>query len=215
MSLLHSLKNRPSLGLLFSCALTFTHFSYSQQLISPPIASPPGSSATQVQGSFSDREGYINGKWIQIFYGRPIKRERNLFDLPDWREAILDGADVWRAGANVSTRLITEIDLTFAGNELPAGEYTVFIDFNGTEDAWSFIVSRWPTQLHYDFADKSALWGAYEYTRDKDALRVPMSVSHGSIVYDQLSWQFADMHSGSGKLVLLWDKIRASVDFNY
>lgn len=213
MSLPQILKDKLLLSLFFGCACILPLVGYAQ--LPTPIASPAGSSATQVLGRFDDRDGYINGKWIQILYGRPIKRERSLFDLPDWREALLDGAEVWRAGANVTTRLVTEVDLTFAGTKVPPGEYTVFIDFNESEDSWSFILSRFSAQLNYDYEDKSALWGAYEYTAEKDVVRIPMSVNRDDIVYDQLSWQFADVHGGSGKLVLLWDKIRASVEFNY
>lgn len=184
---------------------------------SSPIASPQGHSATQVLGSFDQRDGYVNGQWIEILYGRPIKRERNLFDLPDWREALLDGAEVWRAGANVSTRLRTQAELTFGDTVVPPGEYSVFIDFGepATEQSWTFILSSWPVQLTYDYEDKSALWGAYEYTRDKDVVRAPMTVSTDGISFDQLSWQFANIKDGKGSLVLIWDKIRATVEFIY
>ena len=43
-------------------------------------ASPAGTAATQVGGTY-DRSGdepvYKNGKWIEITYGRPIKRGRD------------------------------------------------------------------------------------------------------------------------------------------
>jgi hypothetical protein len=185
--------------------------------IASPIASPQGRSATQVLGSYDQRAGYVNGQWIEILYGRPIKRERNLFDLPDWREAILDGAPVWRAGANVSTRLRTQVELVFGDTTVPPGEYSVFIDFgeSAAEPTWTFILSRWPVQLDYDYENKSALWGAYEYTREKDVARSPMTVGTNDISFDQLSWQFANVKQGKGSLVLIWDQIRATVEFIY
>lgn len=209
------LTSRLITGWLVSYLLFFLTPSYGQQ--TPPIASPAGSSATQVLGTYSERNGYENGKWIQIFYGRPIKRERELFDLPDWRDALLDGAEVWRAGANVSTRLHTDVELSFAGTSVPPGEYTVFIDFGEGLDFedWHLVISRWPAQLTYDYEDKTALWGAYEYTADRDVVRAPMTVSRDRIVYDQLSWQFANIHDGTGTLVLLWDDIQATANFSY
>jgi hypothetical protein len=185
--------------------------------LSSPIASPQGHSATQVLGSYDQREGYVKGQWIEILYGRPIKRERNLFDLPDWREALLDGAPVWRAGANVSTRLRTQVELVFGGTTVPPGEYSVFIDFgeSATEPTWTFILSSWPVQLSYDYEDDSALWGAYEYTREKDVARSPMTVGIADISFDQLSWQFVNVKEGKGSLVLIWDKTRATVEFVY
>ena len=74
-------------------------------------ASPVGAAATQVGGRHDVREGYLSGKWIEIEYGRPIKRGRDLFGPADFAEALNDGAEVWRAGANYSTRLITEVPL--------------------------------------------------------------------------------------------------------
>src|SRR6476659_6178945 len=73
------------------------------------VASPAGASATEVGARFSERTGYADGKWIEIKYGRPIKRGRDLFGPADFAEALNDGAPVWRAGANVSTRLNTEV----------------------------------------------------------------------------------------------------------
>lgn len=183
-----------------------------------PIASPAGESATEVAGSYSAREGYEGGKWIQIHYGRPIKRQRNLFDLPDWREALLDGAPVWRAGANVSTRLTTQIDLYFAGTKVPAGEYTVFIDFGqseATKKPWTFIISSWPAQPNYDYENKEALWGAYDYTDDRDIVRAQMIVEVSNRSFDQLSWHFTDVDSENGALTLLWDSIQATVPFSF
>ena len=43
------------------------------------IASPAGRSATQVGGTYDERAGYVGGRWIEIRYGRPIKRGRDLF----------------------------------------------------------------------------------------------------------------------------------------
>ena len=75
------------------------------------IASPAGRSATEVGGHHDVREGYVGGQWIEVRYGRPIKRGRDLFGPDDHREFLNDGAPVWRAGANVSTRLLTEVPL--------------------------------------------------------------------------------------------------------
>src|SRR5712692_6665223 len=75
-------------------------------------ASPTGVSATQVGGTYvAGREApeYQNGKWIEISYGRPIKRGRDLWGSgANYGRTLNDGAPVWRAGANVSTRLKTE-----------------------------------------------------------------------------------------------------------
>ncbi len=176
------------------------------------IPSPPGSSATQVGGRHNDREGYEGGRWIEITYGRPIKRGRDLFGPPDYPDFLGDGADVWRAGANVSTQLMSEVPLVMGGTTIPPGTYTVFIDLK-IDDKWTLIISRWPAQTTYDEKNKAAIYGAYGYTPDKDVVRVPMQVEHATHSFDQLSWQFLDMTEQGGRLALIWDKKLASVPF--
>jgi hypothetical protein len=60
------------------------------------VASPPGESASEVLGRHDERQGYVSGKWLEIRYGRPIKRGRNLFGASDYADALNDGAPVWR-----------------------------------------------------------------------------------------------------------------------
>ncbi|MCH7750303.1 MAG: DUF2911 domain-containing protein [Acidobacteria bacterium] len=175
------------------------------------IASPAGRAATQVGGRYDVREGYVGGQWIEVRYGRPIKRGRDLFGPDDWRDALNDGAPVWRAGANVSTRLLTEVPLVFGTTTVAPGEYTVFIDLQPTE--WIFIMSTWPAQTTYDYENHTALFGAFEYTPDRDVVRLPMMVETLPRSFDQLSWQFLDMTDTGGTLALLWDTTLASVPF--
>ncbi len=176
------------------------------------ILSPPGHSAVQVGGNFDPVQyGYLGGAWIDVHYGRPLKRGRDLFGPPDWAEMLNDGAPVWRAGANQSTRLVTETALTIAGTRIEPGEYTLFIDLS--DEVWTFIVSTWPAQETYDYENRDALFGAFEYTDDRDVLRTPMELETLPVAFDQLSWQFLDMTASGGRLALLWDTKVASVAF--
>ena len=177
------------------------------------ILSPPGHSAVQVGGTFDPVQyGYLGGRWIDVYYGRPLKRGRDLFGPPDWAEMLNDGAPVWRAGANQSTRLVTEAPLVIGGTRVEPGEYTLFIDLS--DEAWTFILSTWPAQETYDFENRDALFGAFEYTDDRDVLRTPMELETLPVAFDQLSWQFLDMTATGGRLALLWDTKMASVRFS-
>ena len=62
----------------------------------------------------------------------------------------------------------------FGKTTVPAGEYSLFIDLKLPE--WTLIISSWPAQQKFDPKDKTALWGAYGYTPDKDVARVPMKL---------------------------------------
>jgi hypothetical protein len=191
--------------------------------------SPEGSAQTQVLGKWVKperpaftlgRETYQGGKWIEITYGRPLQRGRDLFGSgANYGKAVNDvgtptfpAPPVWRAGANMSTRLKTEAPLTFAGKTVPAGEYSLFIDLTGPKE-WTLIISSWPAQAKFDPANKTALWGAYGYTPDKDVARVPMAVGTLPFAVDQLTWTFVDMTTDGGKLALMWGNTVASISF--
>ena len=184
----------------------------------PKPQSPAGSAQTQVGGTWGKNarggEVYQNGKWIEISYGRPIKRGRELFGTgADYAKNIVrDGAKVWRAGANVTTRLKTEAALEIGGKKVPAGDYSLFIDTKSPTD-WTLIVSGWAAQEKYDPNNKDALWGSFEYTPDKDVARAPMTVCKLPLAVDQLTWNFADVTATGGKLVLMWDTVVASAPF--
>jgi hypothetical protein len=190
--------------------------------------SPEGTAQTQVLGKWTKgerpaftlgRENYQGGKWIDITYGRPLQRGRDLFGSGEnYGKAVNDvGAPgfppppVWRAGANASTRLKTEVPLMFGDKTVPAGEYSLFIDLKPT--VWTLIVSSWAAQAKFDPQDKTALWGAYGYTPDKDVARIPMKVDVLPFAVDQLTWSFLDMTTDSGRMAIMWGKTMASAPF--
>jgi len=179
-------------------------------------ASPAGTAATQIGGKYVEVQGgqrYQDGKWIEVTYSRPIKRGRqNLFGAgADYGKAVSDGAPVWRAGANQTTRFKTEVPLVFDGKTLPAGEYCVFVELK--ENAWTLIFSNWPAQEKYDPSNKAALWGAYGYTPDKDVLRAAMKVETLPLSIDQFTIAFIDMSAAGGTLAMVWDTTMATVEF--
>jgi len=190
--------------------------------------SPDGTAQVQVLGMWVKgdrpaftlgRENYQGGKWIEITYGRPLQRGRDLFGSGEnYGKAALDvGAPgfpappVWRAGANKSTRLKTDVPLVFGDKTVPAGEYSLFIDLKPSQ--WTLIVSNWAAQPKFDPQDKAALWGAYGYTPEKDVARIPMKLDSLPFAIDQLTWSFLDMTNDSGRMAIMWGKTMASAPF--
>ena len=186
------------------------------QAQAPKPLSPPGTAATQIGGEWvkgQDGMTYKGGKWIEVTYGRPIKRGRaSLFGSgADYGKAVNAGAPVWRAGANQTTRLRTEVPLVFDGKTLPVGEYSVFVDLK--EGNWTLIFSNWLAQQKYDPNNKTELWGSYGYTPDKDVLRVPMKLETMPFSMDQFTIAFIDMGADGGRLAMMWDKTMATASF--
>lgn len=166
------------------------------------LASPRGQAATQ-----------IGDIWITVDYGRPILRGRtNIFGAgASYGETVNAGAPLWRAGANQSTRFKTDADLKFGDHTLPAGEYSVFVDLKA--EGWTLIFSTHAAKANYqDPGD--ALWGAYNYTDDKDVFRVPMTVGQIDVSIDQFSIVFINVTDAGGTLAMYWEKTSASVPFS-
>jgi hypothetical protein len=199
------------LGILCVFALGEAGFAQQPQP-SKRRASPEGSSATELGGYYHERLGYVEGKWIEIKYGRPIKRSRDLFGPDDWIDALNDAAPVWRAGANYSTQLFNEMPIEIGGTRIAPGAYTVFIEL--ARDKWTLIISNWKAQTQgYQVNNPDALFGAFEYTPDKDVVRTTMTLETLPFSYDQLHWQFLDVSSAGGRLAIFWDMKMASVPF--
>ncbi|HVC19523.1 MAG TPA: DUF2911 domain-containing protein [Vicinamibacterales bacterium] len=180
-------------------------------------ASPPGTASTQVGGHYTNPPGsdepiYQGGKWIDITYSRPIKRGRDLWGHgADYGKTLRLGAPVWRAGANVTTQLKTEVPLVINGKTLAPGTYDLFIDLK--PEHWTLIVSTWPVQTRYDPQNKTALWGAFGYTPAHDVVRAPMTLGTLPMSMDELTWAFTDVTGTSGRIVIMWDRVMASVPF--
>jgi DUF2911 family protein len=202
-------------GLVIAALFSLTTFAAALVAQGTRIASPPGVASTEIRGKYkgpSDEPVYEGGKWIEVTYGRPIKRGRDLWGAgADYGKMLNGGAPVWRAGANVTTRLKTELPLVIGGKTVAPGEYSVFIDLKPSN--WTFIVSSWPAQSTFDPRNTSALWGSFGYTPAKDVTRAPMTLATLPLAVDQLTWQFTDMSDAGGKLTIMWDKMIASVPF--
>jgi hypothetical protein len=180
--------------------------------------SPPGVAATQVAGKWSepDKDGqrrYTGGKWIEVSYSRPTLRGRsNIFGTgADYGKAVSDGGPLWRAGANATTTLKTEVPLEIGGKRIEPGEYSLFVDVK--EPAWTLVLSKQPRQEKYDEKEKVKTWGAYNYDSKYDVVRVPMQMAKPAFSVDQFTVAFVDMSDQGGKLAMVWEKTGGVVPF--
>jgi Protein of unknown function (DUF2911) len=165
-------------------------------------ASPPGTAATQV-----------GSKWIEITYSRPILRGRtDIFGTgADYGKKVDASAPVWRAGANQTTRLKTEVPLEIGGKKLEPGEYSLFVDLK--ESGWTLIVSTQPYQEKYDPNEKAKTWGAYNYDPKFDVARVPMKMVTPQVSADQFTIGFVNMTDKGGAIAMAWEKTGAVAPF--
>lgn len=151
----------------------------------------PSSSQTLIQG-------FGLGK-ITMNYSRPNVKGRKIFG------SIVPLDSVWRTGANYATTLQFTDDITLEGNQVSAGEYSLFTIPGKNE--WTIILNKTPNQ-----------WGAYSYKKNNDYLRFtvkPMSLKDN---VETFSISFENMFINSGEMVLSWEhtgvKIRMTTDID-
>ena len=165
--------------------------------------SPEGTASTQV-----------NGRWIDIVHGKPILRGRtNVFGSgAEYGKTLFDGGTVWRAGANVSTRLRNQMPLEVGGKRVPAGELVMLIDLKSDKD-WTLILTKQSYVTNFDPANTKDLYGGFNYKPDNDVARAPMTVERLPYSVDQLMWWFSDVTPTGGTMRVAWERMTASVPF--
>jgi len=203
-------------AILLTCAALCSVAVQGQQTNKP--FSPRGTAATEVTGNWIEQKPgvppqYPGGKWIEVDYGRPILRGRkNIFGSgADYGKTLNAGAPVWRAGANSTTKITTEVPIVIGGKGLQPGVYDLFVELK--DGSWTLIVGTQPTQDTHDRNEETKIWGAYGYDPKFDVARAAMAVTKLDHSVDQFTIGFLDMSDTGGKLAMEWETTRASVEF--
>ncbi len=180
------------------------------------VPSPQGQAAIQVGGRWEKTaeggQAYRDGKWIVVDYGRPLLRGRaNIFGAgADYGKTVNAGAPVWRAGANNTTRLTTQVPLQIGGKTLAPGVYNVFVDLKPGN--WTLVISNQPVQETFDPNDKVRLSGATNYDPKFDLLRAPMTVRTSDASVEQFTINFTNVGDAGATLTMAWEKTAAAID---
>jgi len=180
------------------------------------VPSPQGQASIQVGGKWDKTpEGgqtYRDGKWIVVDYGRPLLRGRaNIFGTgADYGKTVNAGAPVWRAGANNTTRLTTQVPLQVGGKTLAPGVYNVFVDLKPGN--WTLVITNQPVQEKFDPNDKVRLSGASNYDPKFDLLRAPMTVRQSDASVEQFTINFTNVTDAGATMTMAWDKTMAAID---
>lgn len=189
----------------------------------PP--SPPGQAAIQVGGTWEKTadggQRYTGGKWVVVDYSRPLLRGRTtIFGTgAEYGKVVNDGSPVWRAGANATTTLTTQVPLMIGGKRIDPGVYNLLVELKS--EAWTLIVSNQPRQPKYDPNDKVNLYGSYNYDPKFDLARANMALepvvnaASSSAMLEQFTVNFARVTAGPSpeKMLLLtmaWEKTVAT-----
>lgn len=164
--------------IILSCiALMVSTITYAQ------IQMPPASPTFELKGTVGLAE-------VKVVYSRPSARGRQVAgDLIPYNE-------VWRTGANASTKISFSNDVMLEGNPVAAGEYALYTEF--TEEEATIILSK-----------NLGWWGAIGYESKDDVLRFKVPVKHPSSMYETFTISFSDFTLSSANLNLKWEHTKA------
>jgi hypothetical protein len=134
----------------------------------------------------------IDGKTVAVDYSSPRAKGRKIFG------SLVPYGQVWRAGANEATTLVTSGDINIGGKTVPAGKYTIFAI--PAEDKWTLVISK-----------KTGEWGTAYPGPDNDLARVDMKVSKTSAPVENFTIAF-DQKGSTCTMRMEWENTTASVD---
>ena len=147
------------------------------------INMPPPSPTFELKGTIGLAE-------VKVVYSRPSAKGRQVAGN------LIPYNEVWRTGANASTKISFSKDVRLNGNAVPAGEYALYSEF--TEETATIILSK-----------NLTWWGALGYDPADDFLRFEVPVKHPSSMYETFTISFSDFTMNSANLNMKWEHTKA------
>ena len=129
---------------------------------------------------------------ITVDYNRPVARGRELFGK------LVPYGRVWCPGADDCTTIEVSTKVTFEGQELPAGKYSVWTE-PGPEK-WVVIFNKQANVFHT------------RYPAGQDALRLEVTPRTGSHM-ETLAFYFPAVDGHKGELALHWGTVVVPMKF--
>lgn len=160
--------------------LILTIPSYSQ--ITLPALSP--------EGFVRQKVGYTT---VEVNYCRPSMRGRLIFG------EVVPFGEVWRTGANASTKISFSEEVTLEGHKVPAGKYALYT-IPG-EKEWTVILSK-----------NTRLWGAYGYSEADDLLRFKVNPVKSTYHFETFTIDVGELTQTSATLQLMWENTIARIN---
>lgn len=176
------------LTLLLAILFILATFAFSQQELKVPTLSPI-TEVTQEVGLTQ----------VKLSYSRPSAKGRKVFgDLVPFNE-------VWRTGANASTKLTFAQDVKIEGNALKAGTYALYTIPGDKE---------WTVIIHTNTKHRSIAGDVYKPA--EDAFRFKVKPAKTSNVVETFTIQFGDITTKSCNVIVSWEdtQIKFKVEFD-
>lgn len=130
---------------------------------------------------------------VKIEYSAPGVKGREIFG------ALVPYNELWRTGANASTKVTFSKEVTINGTAVAVGTYAIFTIPGKSE--WTFILSK-------NFKQN----GTGSYKQEEDAVRIQVKAGTCS-PRERLNFQIADFDDNGGNIVMEWASVQIRVPF--
>lgn len=175
--------------LVFSIALLFilVQFGSAQDLKVPTLS--PLAEITQEVGLTQ----------VKLSYARPSAKGRKIFG------GLVPFNEIWRTGANASTKLTFAQDVKIEGNNLKAGTYALYTIPGETE---------WTAIIHTNTSHRSIAGDVYKPA--EDAFRFKVKPAKTSNFVETFTIGFGDITTRSCNVILSWEntEVKFRIDFD-
>jgi tetratricopeptide (TPR) repeat protein len=129
---------------------------------------------------------------IKLNYGQPNMQGRKIFG------ALIPYGRLWRTGANSSTKISIDQTVTFAGEKIPAGDYSLY-SIPG-EKIWTIIINN-----------NTKHWGAAGYDKTEDLVRFELPALKLKDKRETFSIHFESFDANGANLIITWENTKIAI----
>lgn len=132
---------------------------------------------------------------VKIEYSRPNAKGRKVMG-----DLVPFNGEVWRTGANASTKISFSDDITVGSTKLTKGTYALYT-IPGAQQ-WTIILNK-----------NTSLWGSDGYKAEEDAVRINVKPETVSPRVETFTINLANTKDESGEIEIIWENTRAAFTF--
>lgn len=136
---------------------------------------------------------------VKLSYARPSTKGRKVFG------ELVPFGEIWRTGANASTKLTFTEDVKIEGNPLKAGTYALY-SIPG-EKEWTMII-------HSNLRHRSLAGDVYK--QEEDVFRFKVKPAKTAAFVETFTIEFTDITTNTANLALSWEntEVKFKIEFD-
>jgi len=147
----------------------------------------PSPAATNIQ-----RVGLTD---VEITYSRPSLKGRTIFG------ELVPFGEVWRTGANASTKIKFSSEVTIGDTKVKAGTYSFYAIPTAT--TWTLILNS-----------NLSLWGSDGYSEDEDVVRLDVKPMELGFKMESMTINVQNLTDKGAVIALAWENVVVAMPFS-